>query len=52
MWYVPCTTHEREDEMLEDYETAVDLNVNNDEPVDTKTYWKGPRKAWLKVTGD
>ena len=36
---------------MEDYETAVVLNVKNDEPVDLQTFWKGPRKAWLKVTG-
>jgi len=50
LWYVnQCTSPD--DDMMEDYETAVDLNVNNaEEPVDPKSFWRGPRKAWLKLT--
>lgn len=42
-WYMPGTS------MMEEYETAVDLNVNSDEPLDPKS-WKSSRKAWLKLT--
>lgn len=35
--------------MVEEYETAVDLNVENDEPLDPKL-WKSNKKAWLKIT--
>lgn len=48
LWYVPCNS---KDAMIEDYEIAVPLNVKNDEPVDAKLFWQGPRKAWLKLSG-
>ena len=32
-----------------DYETAVDLNIESDEPLDPKS-WKSSKKAWLKLT--
>lgn len=47
LWYVPCNS---KDAMIEDYEIAVPLNVKNDEPVDAKLFWQGPRKAWLKLS--
>ena len=51
MWYVPCTTHE-ENMLEEDFENAVDLDVQNDEPIETSLAWKGPKKAWLNVTSE
>ena len=45
LWYVPI-----EHNMYEDYEDAVDLNVKNNEPLDTNPTWRSSRKAWLKVS--
>uniref|UniRef100_A0A7M5X7A4 Phosphatidylinositol-3-phosphatase n=1 Tax=Clytia hemisphaerica TaxID=252671 RepID=A0A7M5X7A4_9CNID len=45
LWYVPT-----ENNMYEDYEDAVDLNVKNNEPLDSNPTWRSSRKAWLKVS--
>lgn len=48
LWYTSSKIKETE---YEDYESAVDLNVKNNEPLlDGHSSWRGSKKAWLKVS--
>ena len=54
LWYVSkcAATSDSNMDVSGVYETEVDLTVvnNGDDQIESQT-WRGPKKAWLKLTG-
>ena len=49
LWYVSkCAA--ANDNMADDYESGVSMTVKNGEESESETVWRGPKKAWLKLT--
>ena len=53
LWYVSKCAATSDNMDVSAYETEVDLTVVNnsgDDQIENQT-WRGPKKAWLKLTG-